>query len=151
MFIIRWGKNPQPDESAQLSYWTLYLRTDIAFYALGFLGFAMTLTRKRSTHTRKKFDDDADHAPNSESVWTPRFLFVSGIDFLIGAVAGSHGAWAIVDIALGVPVPLAPLLCSLLVQVVPCCLMIKCVDWGHGPSSADDEPEEDQEEDSFFI
>ena len=153
VFTKKWGKNPQPDESAPLSYWTLYLliHADVAICALIFVGFVMTMTRKGSMYMRKKFDNDA-HAPNGESVWTPLFLLVSGIYFLIGAVVGSCGAWAVVDVALGTPVPLASLLCSLLVNVGLCCLMIKrCFDWGHGPSfTADDEPEEDQE-DSFFI
>ena len=111
----------------------------------------MTLTQKGSTHLRKKFDDDTD-ASNGESVCTPRFLFVSEIGFLIGVVAGSTGSWAFVDIALGMPVPLAPLLGSLLMDVGLCCLMIKCFDLDHEPSTdADDEPEEDLEEDSFLL
>jgi hypothetical protein len=152
VFTKKWGKNTQPNESAPLSYWTFYLliHADIAFCALVCVGFVVTLTRKGSTYMRKKFDNDA-HAPNGESVWTPRFLLVSGIYFLIGAVAESYCAWAIVDIALGMPVPLAPMLCSLLVHVGLCCLMIKSFDWAREPSTADDELEEDQQGDSFFI
>ena len=149
----KWGKNPQPDESAPLPKWTLYLPLcmNIAFYALVWLGLLMMLTRKGSTYMRKKFDYDA-HAPKSESVRTRRFLVIlNGISFLIGVSSGSHGTWIILYLALGMPNPL--LLGSLLVDVGLCCFMIKkCFDWCHEPSTADDEPEEDQhEEDLFFI
>jgi hypothetical protein len=44
----RWGRNPQPEESAALSYWTLYLliHMDIAVYCIMWGGFLMTLTRQ---------------------------------------------------------------------------------------------------------
>jgi hypothetical protein len=102
-------------------------------------------------YMRKTFDNDADAPNSSESVWTLQFLFLRRIGFLLGVISGSYGAWAIVDIELGMPVPLALLLSSLLLDVGLCCLMIKCFDLGHEPSTADDdEPEEDQE-DSIFI
>ena len=148
----KWGKNTQPDESAPLSNWTLYLplTIDIAFHILIWLGFVMALTRKGSTYMRKKFDNDAD-APNSESVWTPRFLIVKGISFLVGISSGFHGAWAIYYLALGMPN--SPPLSPLLVQVGSCYLMLKCFDSGHDHElcTAYDEPEEDQEEDLFFV
>ena len=145
----QWGNNAQPDESAPFSYWTLYflILVDTVFYTLVMLGIIVTMTRKGSMHMRKKFDNDA-HAPNSESVWTPRFLFVNGIGFHIGAISGSYGSLAIIDsIVSGMPIPLVPLLCSVLVDVGLCCLMFKCFDSAHEPFSADDELEED----SFFI
>ena len=149
----KWGKSTQPDKSAPLSYWTLYFlqNVDIAFCTLIWVGCFMMMTRKGSMYMRKKFDDDA-HAPNSESVWTPRFLFVNGIGFHLGALSGSYGILAIVDVTLGMPVSLWPLLCSLLVDVGICWLTIKCFDWWIGHSIRhDDDPEGDQEEDSFFI
>ena len=67
VLFFRWGKNPQPNESAPLSYWTLYMlvHLDLAFYAVVCVGFAMTLTRKGSVNLRKKFDNDAD-APSQQ-------------------------------------------------------------------------------------
>ena len=150
VFTIHWGKNPQ--SAPFLRFWTIYplMHLDVAFYAIVWVACAMTLTRKGSMYMRKKFDNDAD-APNSESVWTARFLYLSGTGFLIGLFVGSYGAWAIVDIALGMPVPLALIFSILLVDVGLCCLMIKCFDWYQELSLAEeDEPEEDQEE-SFFV
>ena len=148
----KWGKNTQPDESAPLTNWAIYflLTIDAAFYIFIGVGFVMTLTRKGSLYMRKKFDKDA-HAPKSKSVWTPRFLVVSGVIFLSGISFGSHGAWAIINVALGISNP--PPLFPLLVQVGSCCLMIKCYDWNDDDElwTADDEPEEDQEEDSSFV
>jgi hypothetical protein len=151
VIIKKWGRNPQPEEStAALSYWTLYLliHIDLAVYSIIWGGFLMTLTRKGSMYMRKKFDNDAD-APNTESVWTPRFLFLSGIGVLLGVIAGSYTAWVIIDIELGFPVSLTPLFSTLLMDVGLCYLMVKCFDWGHA-ANAYDEPEED-DEDSFLV
>ena len=146
------GNNTQPDESAPLSNWTLYLLIHadaIAFFTLiCMMGFAMMATRKGSIYMRKKFDDDTD-APNSESVWTGRFLLISVMDFRFGFTTGCYATRAIFDIALGRPVSLVPLLC-LPVDLGLYYLMMKCFDWGHQLTTADDELEED-EEDSFFI
>ena len=107
VLFFRWGKNPQPnEESALLFYWTLYMRLhmNIPFHAVIWVVFVMTLTRKGSVYLRKKFDNDANHAPNSESVWTPRFLLLNGICFLLGLTTGSYTVWAIAAIMLGTPV-----------------------------------------------
>jgi hypothetical protein len=143
----KWGRNPQPEESAAtMSYWTLYcllVHMDIAVYCIIWGGFLMTLTRKGSMYMRKKFDNDAD-APNTESVWTPRFLFLSGIGVLLGVIAGSYTAWVIIDIELGFPVSLTPLFSTFLLDVGLCYLMVKGFDYAH------DEPEE-EDEDSFLV
>jgi hypothetical protein len=149
----RWGENPQPEESvAVLSYWTLSLliHMDIAVYSIIWGGMLMTLTRKGSIYMRKKLDNDADHAPNTESVWTPRFLFLSGIGVLLGVIVGSYTAWGIIDIELGFPVSLTPLFSTFLWDVGLCYLMVKFFDWGHAARNAYDEPQED-DEDSFLV
>lgn len=91
---------------------------------------------------RKKFDNDAN-APNSESIWTSRFLFLlSGIGFLLGDSVRSYVGWAIiVNIELGMTVPLATLLSKFLLDVVLRSLMIKSFYWGREPfTAADDYP-----------
>ena len=151
----KWGKNARPDESAALFNWTLYLliHADSFFCALIGVGCViMMMTRKGYSalmyYMCKKFDNDAD-APTSESVWTPRFLFVNVIGFRFGYISGSYYTWVIVEIALGMPAPIVPLLCSLLVDVGFCCLMLKCFDWAHEePSTADDDDDDKLEEDS---
>jgi hypothetical protein len=147
----KWGRgNPQPEESAALSYWTLYLliHMDIAVFSIIWGCIFMTLTRKGSMYMRKKFDNDAD-APNTESVWTQRFLFLNGIGVLLGVIAGSYTAWAIMDIEMGFSVSLPLLFSTLLMYGGLCYLMVKCFDWGHAHNEYD-EPEED-DEDSFLV
>jgi hypothetical protein len=80
---------------------------------------------------RKKFDNDAAaDSPNSESVWTPRCLMYSGIGFHLGIISGCYGAWAIVEIELGMPVPFAaPLFSSLLLDVGLCCSLDDQMVW----------------------
>jgi hypothetical protein len=84
----KWGSDPQPEESATLPHWTLYLLLymDVAFHGILWAGLFTALTRRGSMYTRKKFDIDAEDA---ESVWTPRFLFLVGIEFLLGHIVGS--------------------------------------------------------------
>ena len=86
VFTIYWGKNPQ--SASFLPYWTIYLlmHMGIALCSILWGGCAMSLTQKGSMYMRKKFDNDAD-APNSESVWTPRFLLLSGNFVLLGVTA----------------------------------------------------------------
>jgi len=120
------------------------MHVDIVFFAILWVACAMSLTRKGSMYMRKKFDNDAD-APNTESVWTQRFLFLSGIGVLLGVIAGSYTAWVIIDIELGFPVSLTPLFSTFLLDVVLCYLMVKGFDYAH------DEPEEDDDEDSFLV
>jgi hypothetical protein len=129
------GKNPKPDESAcSLSPWGLQLiiHMNFAFFALVWGIVAMLATRKGSMYLRKKFDNDAD-APNSESISTPRFLFHSVTGFLFGVNVGSDVGWAIAEVELGMPFPLAPLLSAVLLDAGLCCLMMKCFDWSHQP------------------
>ena len=86
VFNSQWGKNPQ--SASFLPYWTIYLlmHMGIALCSILWGGCAMSLTQKGSMYMRKKFDNDAD-APNSESVWTPRFLLLSGNFVLLGVTA----------------------------------------------------------------
>jgi hypothetical protein len=133
-FTIHWGKNPKPDTSTPFSTWTLcfFILLDIALYFLVWGIVIMTLTRKGSIYMRKKFGNDAD-APNIDSIWTSRFLFHSGLGFLLGVMAGTCAAWAIITVELGVPVPYPTLMCTLLLDVGICCLIIKCFDSAHEP------------------
>jgi hypothetical protein len=66
-------------------------------------------------------------------------LLLSGIGFLVGLITGSYAVWAVTDIELGRPVPLASMLHTLLMKVGLCCLMVKCFDWDHESCTADDE------------
>jgi hypothetical protein len=148
----KFGGNPEPEESATLSYRTLYLllNLDIVVYSIIWTAFIVALTRKGSMYMRKKFDNDAD-APNTESVWTPRFLLLSGVGFLFGLLVGSYTAWAIVDVRMGMPLPLTPLIFTLLMDMGRCCLMIKCYDWGHDIRGYYDPDEDEDDEGVFFV
>ena len=135
----KWAKIP--------SRWTQYVLVyiDIAIFSIISWGsYCMAGTRNKSMYMRKKFDNDADGAPNTESVWTKRYLLVSGIAFLHGFLIGSFIAWVIVDIKSGLPVPAVSLLFIILVHVGLCCLLVKCFA-GHGLTAAydEEEPEDD--------
>ena len=131
LVLIHWGKDPPAIAPFLLSSWFLCLLKYIviAFYAILWVSFAMTLTPKGCMYTLKSFDNEAD-APNSESVWTPQFLFLSANGFFLGGIVpGSYAAWTIVYIELGIPAPPTLVFSILPVDVGLCCLLIKCFDW----------------------
>jgi hypothetical protein len=149
----KWGKNPPPEASANVSYWTLCLlaKVDIVVYSMICGCFCMAVTRKGSMYMLKKFDNDAD-APDTESIWTPRLLFHSEIVFLLGFLAGSYTAFAVIDIGLGKPLPLTLLIFTLLMDVGTCFLMLTCFEMvRREPTAYDDEPEEEDNEDLYFV
>jgi hypothetical protein len=145
----KWGGDPHPEESTTVSFWSLYLllNMDVLFYGIIWAGFLTALTRKGSLYMRKKFDNDAD-APNTESIRTPRFLFIIGSGFLLGHLVGSNTAWTVMDMQLGMPLQLIPLLIfRLLTDVERCCLMVNFFDWG----CAHLEDDEEEESESFCL
>ena len=114
----------------------------------------MAVTRNKAMHMRKKFDNEADGAPKTESVWTERFLLLSETAFLQGLFIGSFTAWVMVYLMLGLPVPFVSLLFILLVHIGLCCLTAKYFDWVHALTAVyeEEEPEDDgEEQDSFFV
>jgi hypothetical protein len=149
----KWGENPE-ESLATLSYRTLYLVATLntVVYSIIWTGFMVSLTRKGSMYMRNFFDNEDADAPNTESVcWTPRFLLLSGIGFLLGLLVGSHAAWAVVNFKMGMPLPLTPLLFSLLMDMGCCYLVIKCFDWAHEITGYYYYYEPEEDEDSFFV
>ena len=142
------------------AYWIMSVLVflDIAILSLFSLGgYCMAVTRNEAMHMRKKFDNEADGAPKTESVWTERFLLLSETAFLQGLFIGSFTAWVMVYLMLGLPVPFVSLLFTFLVHVGLCCLTAKYFDWVHALTAVyeeeeeEEEPEDDGEEQDWFF
>jgi hypothetical protein len=147
-----WGQHPTFSGSLRhASYCVLVLlsQVDIVICIGIWSTFVYTMTTSGVLYMRKKLDQDVDTPAGANSIWTAHMLFVVGISFLIGVSAGSCSFWTIVDLRMGVFVPLTPLLMTVVVDLFLFYIIIKCFeDWGHGKSG--DEQEEEEEDDSLF-
>jgi hypothetical protein len=154
-----WGQHPTFSSSlSQASYCILVLlsQADIAIYFGIWLIFLYTMTMSGSLcmRGRKKLDQDVDTPAGANSIWTARMWYVVGIYFVFGTIVGSCSLWTIVDLRMGMVVPLTPLLMTVVVDFFIFYIMIKCFDWwGRAGSSKSrgDEEEEDEEDDPFFV
>jgi hypothetical protein len=61
---------------------------------------------------------------------TRRSTFDAGINVLLGIVVSSFVAWTTVDVLLGSPIPLAPILFTLFADLLLCYFMVICYEWG---------------------
>lgn len=127
-----WGREPQPqDLSNRVMYYTLFLmsQADITVYFLITMMFIFFITRTGPIYRRKKFDrEDAEKG----SIWrSRRFLFRAGITFLFGIMFGSVAPWVVLDYKMGMPLSLAPLVITLLLDLLLLPVMFRCFDWAH--------------------
>jgi hypothetical protein len=139
------GKDTQPTTGSLLSWFSYCLlvlisQLDLAIYVAIWLTFLYTTTKTGSLYMRKKFDKDAA-TPNSGSIWTTRMLFMFGVYFLVGLHAGAFSLLVIVDVCIGMTIPLMPLFRNMVMDFVTLFLIGKCFDWRR--LSKEQEPEDD--------
>jgi hypothetical protein len=137
------GKDTTPEPGSLLSWFSYCLlvlisQLDLAIYVAIWLAFLYTTTKSGSLYMRKKFDNDAAN-PNSGSIWTTRMLFMFGVYFLVGLHAGAFSLLVIVDLFIGMAIPLMPLLRNMMMDFVTLFLIGKCFDWRR----VEQEPEDD--------
>ena len=70
-----------------------------------------------------------------------RFVFVSGVHFLIGIVGGAFIAWFMIDAYLGFFIPFLPIVATVIVDLMLCYMMICCYDIGKEEDRLEDEDE----------
>jgi uncharacterized protein (DUF2062 family) len=147
-----WGQHPTFSGAlSHASYCILVIlsQVDIVICIGIWSTFVYTMTKSGSLYMRKKLDQDVDTPAGANSIWTARMLFVVGIYFLVGVSVGSFSLSTIVDLRMGMIVPLlTPWLMTVVVDFSFFYIMIKCFDWGHG-KSGDEQEEEEEEGDSF--
>jgi len=97
---------------------------------------------------RKQLDEGVGAPAGSNSIWRARMSVLMSVSFLFGDIAGSCLFLVGVCVPMGMYVPWTRLLIAVVVVFVLFWLGIKCIDWRHNKSGAE---QEDEEDDSFFV
>lgn len=131
---------------------------DLIIYVLIWIAFTCTMTRGGMEFLRFQFasnDTSSSNNNNNKSTGVTgstlkrRFVFVLGVYFLVGIVLGAFGAWTVIDVYLGFPIPFLPIAATVGVDLVLCYLMVCCYDLGkknHGFVDDNDDDEEDDDD-----
>jgi hypothetical protein len=129
--MLRWGNADHNAEDEQVRkgmlFWCIRLLgyIDLYLYTIIWLTFSLTMTQYGYFFLRKRFLGRFCLIKA-----TRRSTFYAGINTLLGIVVGSFVAWATVDVLLGSPIPLAPILFTLFADLLLCYFMAVCYDWG---------------------
>jgi len=118
-------------------------QVDLIVYVLIWIAFTCTMTRNGMSCIRRcsfQFFNgiaDANTDASSKTIGKSgtstshrRYVFVLGVNFLIGIVLGAFLAWTIIDIYLDFPIPFKPILFTVTIDLILCYFMICCYDMG---------------------
>jgi hypothetical protein len=147
--------DPKPSTTPLLgtfSYCTLVLinQLDIAIYVAIWLTFMCTITKAGSLYMRKKFDKDVAN-PDAGSIWTTQTLYIVGVYFVFGFIAGSFCLWITVTLCTEMMIPLKPLFTLMMIDFVAFLFVVKCFDWSHAIAASEYTTKQKLEDDSYWI
>jgi hypothetical protein len=108
---------------------------DVLLYVAMWVSMTTVLTRTGMSYVRNTFFV-------SEQKPTKRSIFVLGVNFYVGVVLGVFCAWTGVDILLGLPIPITPMIGVVGFGLFISYTMVWCYDM------EDDDEEDANEEDS---
>jgi hypothetical protein len=116
---------------------------DLVIYVLIWIAFTCTMTKNGMQFLRLQSQN-----PSLQRRW----VFVLGVYFLVGIVLGAFGAWSMIDIYLGFPIPFMPIVATVGIDLVLCYLMVCCYDLGrrggtHSSTLQDDDDNELDDDD----
>ena len=130
----RWG---QYENATWDAYeWTLRVivwlisQVDLALYLIMWMGLTYLLTYTGMEKAQRRWG------------LPKRVIFVTGVQFYIGVVTGVFVAWASIDLGLGLPVPLLPMVLVLVFGLAISYTMICCYDL---------EEEEEEDDDYYYV
>mmetsp|Transcript_24221 Transcript_24221/g.53370 ORF Transcript_24221/g.53370 Transcript_24221/m.53370 type:complete len:281 (+) Transcript_24221:274-1116(+) len=114
---------------------------DLVVYVLIWVAFTCTMTRNGMACIRSQFFVSSSSSGNNQEKATSktkhqklfvqrRYVFVLGVNFLVGIVLGAFCAWSAVDVYLGFPIPFQPIIATVAVDLGLCYLMVWCYDMG---------------------
>ncbi len=110
-------------------------QVDLIVYVLIWVGFTCTMTRNGMRCIRSQFfssssSSSSSSSKHSNSADQNRYVFVLGVSFLVGIVIGAFGAWFAIDVYLDFPIPLQPIVVTVVVDLALCYMMVMCFDMG---------------------
>mmetsp|Transcript_18378 Transcript_18378/g.45562 ORF Transcript_18378/g.45562 Transcript_18378/m.45562 type:complete len:214 (+) Transcript_18378:2-643(+) len=119
MMVEQSGKRNK-EELSKLAVSCLSFLTQIDFYmyVVIWIAFTCTLSGAGMKMLRARLGEHIQR----------RYVFVLGVYFLVGIVLGGFPAWYMVGYYLGFSVPLAPIVATVVVDLILCYLMIWCYD-----------------------
>ena len=107
---------------------------DLVVYVMIWVGFTCTLSRNGMNCIQSQFPLSSSNQAATPDI-RQRYVFVLGVCFLVGIVVGAFAAWTSIDVYLDFPVPLQPILLTVLVDLALCYMMVKCFDMGNSTNS----------------
>lgn len=144
--LVHFGKDKKPlGTFEQISYIVLGLLTqiDLCVYSVVWVAFTLSMTRPGVNFVMTSLDSGLGCTQE-----TRRFVFLLGVNSLVGLVIGAFVSWSILDGLLGFPVSYAPILATAIIDLSFCYLMKVCYDCGKAANVENEE--EDNDEDGFF-
>ena len=127
--LMTWGQKPALHTNAldEIFYFFLQLLTqiDLCVYSVVWVGFTCSMTK-----AGVEFIMSYLGSPLSCTQATRRFVFLLGVNILVGLVLGAFLSWSLIDLLLGFPVPYIPVVATAGIDLVLCYLMTVCYDCG---------------------
>ena len=154
--LMNWGEDALHANKSRAD-WFLYAvlamltQIDLCIYVVIWLAFTCTMTRSGMAIVRKRFfikstnnegkipKKKRDAEVQVRATVNRRSMFIMGVYFLVGIVFGAFGAWTMIDVYLGFPIPFLPIVATVAVDLVLCYLMVWCYDLGREETIEDED------------
>ena len=166
IMLLNWGEDALHASKSNTD-WFLYAvlamltQIDLCIYVVIWVAFTCTMTRSgmamvrnqlfmkgdnndevtipKKKRTRSSSTNTDDENAEEQAAVNRRFVFIMGVYFLVGIVFGAFGAWTMIDVFLGFPIPFLPIVATVAVDLVLCYLMVWCYDLGKEETSEDED------------
>ena len=122
----------------------LFSQLDIVVYVMIWIAFTWTMTkqgmirccrRRGSTTTTTNTASSSSSSSTSNNNQDRRSIFRRGVYFLGGIVIGAFIAWSMIDLYLQFPIPLTPIVLTVLLDLLLCYGMLVCYDLGNSSTT----------------
>jgi hypothetical protein len=122
---LRWGdeKITNTSQDGWFVHFVIWMLTQSDLYLCIFMWMALTglLTKYGMDHVRNTYFSES-------CMPTKRTIFVMGVNFYVGVVLGLILTWTVIDVLLGLPLPMLPMIFVLLYGIFASYTMIWCYD-----------------------
>lgn len=123
----------------------LFSQLDIVVYVMIWIAFTWTMTKQgmirccrrrgSTTTTTNTASSSSSSSSTSNNNQDRRSIFRRGVYFLGGIVIGAFIAWSMIDLYLQFPIPLTPIVLTVLLDLLLCYGMLVCYDLGNNSTT----------------
>jgi hypothetical protein len=126
--LVHFGKGKKAFRSStseQIIYIVLefLIRIDLCVYCVVWVAFTLSMTRPGVNFVMTRLDSGLGCTKA-----TRRFVFLLGVNWLVGLVLGAFASWSILDVYFYFPVPYAPIVATAIINLALCYFMTICYD-----------------------